>query len=318
MPDVSDLSWRIPFGPIVGSIMARRPPARPGIVYGGHELRLSDNDAQKKWGGNVHAGAAAGGFVAELQDDLKKVGCYDARVDGGYGAGTRDAVKRFQWCLAKATHRYAAGASQLSAFVNDPMVIITGNADRTTARHLKTWVADGFEVTGTLRVVAFSRFGEFRRGAGFDRLANASVGANDMVVHKDFVAGLESINQAAANAGVRFQVNQTLRLAGRPVGGAVVTPATNSQHLIGNAVDFNILHDGKTINSQVKWDDLPQAAKDFITKVKAANLRWGGDFTKPDRIHFDAYLAPSGPDFKILYFLNQRTMQRRQPIPRAT
>jgi hypothetical protein len=150
MPDVSDLSWRIPFGPIVGSIMARRPPARPGIVYGGHELRLSDNDAQKKWGGNVHAGAAAGGFVAELQDDLKKVGCYDARVDGGYGAGTRDAVKRFQWCLAKATHRYAAGASQLSAFVNDPMVIITGNADRTTARHLKTWVADGFEVTGTL------------------------------------------------------------------------------------------------------------------------------------------------------------------------
>jgi hypothetical protein len=318
MPDVSDLSWRIPFGPIVGSIMAGGPPAAPGSAYGGHALRWSDNDARKKWGGKLLTGAATGGFVAELQEDLKKVGCYDAKVDGDYGAGTRDAVKRFQWCVAKATHRYAACASQLRAFVNDPMVIVTGNLDPATARHLKAWVGDGFEVTGTLRVVAFSRFGEFRRGAGFDRLASASVGANDMVVHKDFVAGLESVNQAAADAGVRFQVNQTLRLAGRPVGGAVVTPATNSQHLIGNAIDFNILNDGKTINSQVKWDDLPQAAKDFISKVKAANLRWGGDFSKPDRIHFDAYLAPSGPDFKILYFLNQRTMQRRQPIMRAT
>jgi hypothetical protein len=138
-------------------------------------------------------------------------------------------------------------------------------------------------------------------------------------VHKDFVASLGDINQAAIDAGVLFQVNQTMRIAGAPVGGAVVEPASSSQHLIGNAVDFNIIDGGKTIHSsKMKWADLPQAAKDFITAVKAADLRWGGDWEKRDPIHFDAFLDPKGPDFKILYFLNQRTIQRKQPILRAT
>jgi hypothetical protein len=145
------------------------------------------------------------------------------------------------------------------------------------------------------------------------------VGADDIVVHKDFVASLGDINQAAVDAGVLFQVNQTMRIAGAPVGGAVVEPASSSQHLIGNAVDFNIIDGGKTIHSsKMKWADLPQAAKDFITAVKAADLRWGGDWEKRDPIHFDAFLDPKGPDFKILYFLNQRTIQRKQPILRAT
>jgi hypothetical protein len=139
-----------------------------------------------------------------------------------------------------------------------------------------------------------------------------------VVVHKDFVASMEAINDAAADAGVLFQVNQTMRVAGVPVGGAVVTPATNSQHLIGNAVDFNILQQGKPIHSsKMKWADLPQEAKDFITAVKDAGLRWGGDWQKRDPIHFDSFVDPKGPDFKILYFLNQRTIQRRQPILRA-
>lgn len=311
-------SWIAPFGPLAGPVIAQSLAAQAGM-YGGYELRWTDNDKLKKWGGKVNKGAAAGNFVHELQEDLAKVGCYDARIDGDYGTGTRDAVKRFQWCVSKGTHKSSIRSSLLKEIVNDAMIFVTGNTDCATARQLKAWVKDGFEVTGTLRVIAFGKFSEFRKNADFEKLDDPSVGDDDMVVHKDFVASLAAINKAAADAVVLFQVNQTLRVAGAPVGGAVVTPATNSQHLIGNAIDFNILDGGKPIHSsKMQWADLPQDAKDFITAVKAADLRWGGDWEKRDPIHFDAFLDPDGPDFKILYFLNQRTIQRRQPILRAT
>ncbi|MGH6927744.1 MAG: M15 family metallopeptidase [Dongiaceae bacterium] len=306
-----------PLGPLIGSAIGQSLAAQAGM-YGGHALRFGDNDKRKKWGGRTVPGAAAGDFVRELQEDLTKAGCYDAKVDGDYGGGTRDAVKRFQWCVSKGTHKSSIRSSLLKEIVVDGTVFVTGNCDHATARHLKAWVKDGFEVTGTLRVVAFGKFSEFVKSGDFDRIDNTSVGADDIVVHKDFVAALEAINTAAANAGVGFQVNQTMRIAGEPVGGAVVTPATNSQHLIGNAVDFNIKHDGKLIHSsKMKFAELAQAPKDFITAVKANDLRWGGDWEKRDPIHFDAFLNPAGDDFKILYFLNQRTIQRRQPILRA-
>jgi len=310
--------WIVPFGPLWGPYIAQTLVAQAGM-YGGYELRWTDNDKLKKWGGKVQKGAAAGNFIHELQEDLAKVGCYDAKLDGDYGGGTRDAVMRFQWCVSKGTHKSSISSSLLKEIVNDAMIFVTGNTDYATARHLKAWVKDGFEVTGTLRVVAFGKFSEFRKSADFDKLDDPSVGDDDMVVHKDFVAGLAAINKAAADAGELFQVNQTLRVAGAPVGGAVVKPASKSQHLIGNAIDFNILHDSKPIHSsKMKWADMPQKAKDFVTAVKAAGLRWGGDFADRDPIHFDAFLDPGGSDFNILYFLNQRTIQRRQPILRAT
>jgi hypothetical protein len=313
------MGWAGPLGPLAGVTAAQSVAAQAGM-YGGYELRWNDNDKSKKWAGKVHKGAPAANFVHELQEDLAKVGCYDAKVDGDYGGGTRDAVKRFQWCVAKGTHKNCTRQSLLAEIVNDPKVFVTGNCDHATARHLKAWVKDGFEVTGTLRVVAFSKLSEFRKNPDFTKLDSPSVGADDFVVHKDFVASLDAINQAAVDAGVRFQVNQTMRLAGRPVRGAVVQPASSSQHLIGNAIDFNILHNGNPIHSsKMKWADLPQEAKDFIRDVKDAGMRWGGDWQKRDPIHFDSFLDPDkGPDFKILYFLNQRTIDRRQPIVRAS
>jgi len=312
-------NWAGPLGPLVGQQIAQSVIAQAGM-YGGLELRWNDNDKLKKWAGKQVKGAPAGNFVRELQEDLAKVGCYDLKPDGDYGGGTRDAVKRFQWCVAKGTHKSSTSQSLLKEIVNDGMIFVTGNCDHATARHLKSWVKDGFEVTGTLRVVAFSKFSEFRKNADFEKLDNPSIGADDFVVHKDFVASLASINQAAVDAGVLFQVNQSMRVAGKPVRGAVVQPASSSQHLIGNAVDFNILHGGKPIHSsKMVWGDLPQAAKDFITDVKKAGMRWGGDWAKRDPIHFDSFIDPDkGPDFKILYFLNQRTIQRKQPILRVT
>lgn len=310
-------NWIAPFGPLVGAVVGQSLAAQASM-YGGHELRRSDNDKLKRWGGKIVKGAAPGDFVRELQTDLAKVGCYDAKLDGDYGGGTVDAVKRFQYCVQKGTHKSSIRSSLLKELVIDAMVFITGNADHATARHLKSWVKDGFEATGTLRVVALGKFSEFRKGT-LKKIDHPSVGADDMVVHREYVAGLTSINTAADGAGIIFQVNQTFREAGKPVSGAVVKPASKSQHLIGNAVDFNIDDSGDVIlSSEMKWSDLSQPAKDFITAVKAAGLRWGGDFTDRDPIHFDAFLDPGSDEFEILYFLNQRTIQRKQPILRVS
>jgi hypothetical protein len=309
-------SWIPQFTP--GAASGGQSLAAQAGVYGGHQLRSGDNDKQKKWGGKVLAAAAAANYVRELQTDLTAVGCYDARVDGDFGNGTKIAVKRFQYCLQKATHRTSVRMSLLREIRNDFSIFVTGIADGATVKHLKSWVADGFAVTGTLRVVAVSKYSEFRKG-GLSRIDHLSVGTDDMVVHKDFVSSLEAINTAASDAGLLFHVNQVMRLAGRPVSGAVVKPASKSQHLIGNAVDFNVEHGGKKILAKdMKWGELPQDVKDFLTDVKDAGMRWGGDWKERDPIHFDSFLDPGSEEFEILYFLNQRTIQKAQPILRVS
>lgn len=299
------------FGPLQSLVVQ-------ATMYGGHELRNGDNDKAMKWGSKLHKGVAAGDFVRELQSDLTAVGCYDVKPNGTFDHSTTIAVKRFQYCLRHATHRTSVRQSLLEQVINDHGIFITGVADHRTARHLKAWVAGGCAVTGTLRVVALAKFSEFRKGS-LQKIDNVSVTADDMVVHKGFVASLEAINTAADNAGVLFHVNQTMRLAGKPVSGAVVKPASKSQHLIGNAVDFNPEHNGKKILSKdMNWSGLAQDVKDFLTEVKGAGMRWGGDFADRDPIHFDSYIDPGGDEFEILYFLNQRTIQKGQPILRVT
>lgn len=286
-------------------------------MYGGFELRSGDSDKAKRWGGRFQQGAAAAGFVRELQADLAAVGCLDVTPDGNFGHSTSTAVKRFQYCLRNATHRTSVKMSLLEEVRNDHGIFISGIADHATARHLKAWVSGSCAVTGTLRVVALSKFGKFRKGS-LQKIDHVSVTADDMVVHMGFAASLDAINKAADKAGLLFHVNQTMRLAGKPVSGAVVKPASKSQHLIGNAVDFNVEHNGKKILSKdMNWSGLEQDVKNFLTEVKGAGMRWGGDWADRDPIHFDSYIDPGGDEFEILYFLNQRTIQKGQPILRV-
>ena len=51
-----------------------------------------------------------------------------------------------------------------------------------------------------------------------------------------------------------------------------------------------------------------------IKKVKAAGLRWGGDFSKVDTPHFDKQLSASSLDYDMKYFFNQRIVSLNQPI----
>lgn len=80
-------------------------------------------------------------------------------------------------------------------------------------------------------------------------------------------------------------------VAGGKVGPApynmVAAPATYSHHNTGTGIDFNpTLKNGKTITGRYhnKQDWLNTGVP---TIIKAVGLRWGGNFTKQDRVHID-------------------------------
>lgn len=112
-------------------------------------------------------------------------------------------------------------------------------------------------------------------------------------VHADieFVPLLETINELARNNGLKIFVTSSARQAGAPVGGAIVRPATRSNHMVGHAIDMNVQIGDRLYNSDDLGDfeNLPNSIKAFINGIRAVpNLRWGGDFNPdPDPVHID-------------------------------
>jgi len=98
----------------------------------------------------------------------------------------------------------------------------------------------------------------------------------------------------------------------------VVPPAKKSQHLIGHAIDCNIVDGDSWNNSQIFANGKEtENAKKFIAAMKKEGLRWGGDFTNSDTPHFDKQII-SVIDYKYKYFFNQRMISENQKIPLTT
>jgi peptidoglycan hydrolase-like protein with peptidoglycan-binding domain len=281
--------------------------------YSSYTLRKGDSDAAQKWTGGKKS-APGGDPVRQAQIDLKVGGCYDGNPDGKFGNGTATAVRRFQWNLRnvdRCLKRRNGSILQRSVLRS---VTVSGQIDAPTAAALRTWGGNGWGTTGTLRLAALSKYSDIVRGT-LKALSHPSVTSSTMAVHKDFLKSLTSIDKAATKAGIKLKINQAFRVAGVPVRGAVVKPATKSQHLIGNAIDWNIENGGKVIlSAKMDYSKLPSNVKGFIDDVKKAGVRWGGDFKSKDPIHFDAYVNPKSDSFDMLYFFNQRSIQNKHPI----
>ncbi|MDG5816591.1 RHS repeat-associated core domain-containing protein, partial [Chitinispirillales bacterium ANBcel5] len=85
------------------------------------------------------------------------------------------------------------------------------------------------------------------------------------------------------------------------VAGAIVPPATNSNHHAGHAIDMNILYNKKLYRAvdlnpnNIKR--LPQSVQNFINDIRNdSKLRWGGDFSPTDPVHIDDGLNISNPE----------------------
>jgi hypothetical protein len=102
---------------------------------------------------------------------------------------------------------------------------------------------------------------------------------------------MDKIAAAAGQTNVRLIVTSSARSSPN-VKNAIrgVVPAKRSNHMAGHAIDFKVRHQ-RGVCDAICLRDLSRApgeVREFVLKVKAHGLRWGGDFAgQPDPIHFD-------------------------------
>ncbi len=123
---------------------------------------------------------------------------------------------------------------------------------------------------------------------------------DDLVVDKGFVEKINRINDYATNNNVKVFITDSFR-ATNDVSGAIVTPSERSNHLVGHAIDMNLMYGanyGDYCNSGcLSQDTLPQDIQVFIEDIRSdSGLRWGGDFSTPDVVHIDDGLNLRSPD----------------------
>ena len=111
-----------------------------------------------------------------------------------------------------------------------------------------------------------------------------------VIANQHFLPALRRINQYAQESQVKVYVTSSFRPAGY-VNGAIVAPATFSNHLIGHAIDMNLVDgpEATFLNAQaLSQKTLPPATAAFIQAIREdPELRWGGDFQVRDVVHID-------------------------------
>ena len=289
----------------------------------GITLQPGDNDARHTWGGKVRS-AISGQAVHELQQALLAIGAMSAKPDGDFGNETTDAVRRLQWYFntIPVRLRMAAGSEEvhgsLQVFAAPAAIVVDGFVRPTTLNELLAWQQGGFVLTSPLVRQSTATLSNIELAPTFTVLAYPAAGANEFLVHQGFVATVARLNAQANAASVGLRINQSFRVQGLPPTGAVVPPASNSQHLIGHALDLNIV-DGSTVNTSAMFiaGSQSQGAKDFIKGVKQDGIRWGGDFSPKDPPHFDDFVLPSSEDYAFSFYFAQRSFSAQHPLRTA-
>jgi len=280
------------------------------------QLRRGDSDSRKIWGG-VKQTTTPAYTVKNLQTDLKSVGVYTEKVDGGFGKISENALKFFQWVLVNSDA--AVKNKTLIKQIAIPKLIVSGRLDPVTASHLQTWIKNKLSATGDLVRVDTTKLSNISLGHGFKHIAKPRVKKTDLVISTEALGMVKLMNETAAKLGLSIMINQAFRLNNVKVSGAVVPPATKSQHLIGHAIDCNIV-DGDTWNNSRDFKKHRQTAdaEKFIARMKKASHRWGGDFGRVDTPHFDKQLDASSFSYDAKFYLNQKQIVSGAPIELQT
>lgn len=112
-------------------------------------------------------------------------------------------------------------------------------------------------------------------------------------IDEDFEPYLIKMNELAVKYKITVKINSSYRPDAN-VKGAIVKPSTRSNHMVGHAIDCNLVFDGKLYNSKLMQADTG-AVKEFINAVVKSGLRWGGNFKIHDPVHFDSGLNINNP-----------------------
>jgi hypothetical protein len=122
----------------------------------------------------------------------------------------------------------------------------------------------------------------------------------EVLADADFFPLLDRLNGFASTAGVEIHVTSSFRDPDRAPSGAIVPPATRSNHFVGHAIDMNVKSPSGFFSSRklqrANLAALPAEVRNFIQKVRDdPDLRWGGDFSAEDPVHIDDGLNRADP-----------------------
>lgn len=289
-----------------------------------YDLRSGDDDAKRRWGGEVRPPSATDSDVADLKDALVAVGVLDPKKvapRGQFGVDTRDAVILLQWYLDSVPGYLNAQGAFVERTINScgPR---DGVANATIRATLRTWVQWGFSCAGNLLKGSFSNYADIVAGSGFSEL----LGAGEFIVDRGFISAVDGAQALASANGLKVHANQFFRVEGATVSGAVVAPASFSAHKIGRAVDLNLsVGSGATqMSSAIKSAKAGTPFALFRDGMKSSHsCRYGGEFATSDPPHFDRQIIPAGNfEWKSLFYFNQRQFQKAKinadAIPLAT
>lgn len=127
-----------------------------------------------------------------------------------------------------------------------------------------------------------------------------------------FIPSLEKVNKYAEEANVQVYVTSSFRTSTN-VQGAIVKPATFSNHMAGHGIDMNVVHtNGKWANSKIlaKHPNVPAPVKQFLDAIiNDSGLRWGGLFNTKDPVHIDDHLNKNKAAWEKRYEAMQKAVQ---------
>ena len=127
-----------------------------------------------------------------------------------------------------------------------------------------------------------------------------------------FVPSLEKINTYAEKANVYVYVTSSFRTSSN-VNGAIVKPATRSNHMAGHGIDMNVIYgNDQWANSKAlnKYPAVAEPVKIFIESIiEDPKLRWGGEFRIKDVVHIDDHLNKNRDKWSERYQAMQQAVQ---------
>lgn len=127
-----------------------------------------------------------------------------------------------------------------------------------------------------------------------------------------FVPMLDKINAYAEQANVKIHVTSSFRTTTN-VKGAIVKPATFSNHLAGHGIDMNVIYNnGKWANSKIlaQYPSVPAPVGQFLKSIiDDPKLRWGGLFNTKDPVHIDDWLNKDKVKWRARYEAMQKAVQ---------
>lgn len=133
----------------------------------------------------------------------------------------------------------------------------------------------------------------------------------------EFFDTLTAIHGAAGEAGVKVFVTNSFRTANQTLQGVVVPPADRSNHLAGHGIDMNVQYLNASGAPQLcnsaclSGSSPPAAVTDFLQRCRAAGVRYGGDFSTPDPVHFDDALNQNATAYDVRYGIIQQCARNK-------